>query len=358
MKAAARAPHALVPLLALLGTTACGDSTDPGGQRLDIEAGEVLLAIQSLVVPVRTSADAGSTLLGATDALVDAGVEFDREPPQPEKGEWLGFDFLPELASVVFPPEVQGQTFIYDPAREQWVIDESRTDAPETGIRVVWYALSNGFLVFPLNERGYIDLTDEDDGGALSLLGVRMVADNATETLLLSEFTRGHALTVDGTEEVERVEAAGFYSDGANDADFDLASVASADEATGGYLSSLDLELTSPGTGPSYAVHFEESAASSADDPRGRFLITVVRDGVTTVLDIDLPGEGDTDGSGTLSHAGTTIANVTLNSGQSRFTTPDGQRVDSGQAVELSALVRAMLIGWLDVVSSLPIFFD
>lgn len=346
-----RAPHLAPLLVALVGLTACGDSTSPG-ETIDIDAQDVLIAIETLVIPVRLSLNATTTLDDAIEDLTDQGVEFDRRGSR--IGEQLGIDLVPTVSNVVFPPDVIGQTIVFDPNLESWVVDPDRTGAPSDGIRVLWYERLNDAILFPLVEEGYIDLTDEDDTTPLSRLGVRIVTEADQATVLLADLIRAAEVTYEGDTEIEHVQAGGIYGDAERRIDLDVVSDIALDTLTAAEQATIDLTVSEIGAGRSYRVVLDQSRTGIDDPYIGDWEVTVVQNGVTTVLTLDVP-LNDTP-TGTLSHGGSVIADVVLESGQFRFTTPRGNQVSSGQASNLSVMAQAMLLGWAEVINYLPIY--
>lgn len=345
--------------LFLLAVTACSDTTEPGAT-VDIPAREVLTTIETLVLPVRASQPADTSLSEAASVLVAQGAVLDRAPAASALAAELGIDLIGSVASVELPPDLLGKTIVYDATTEQWVVSPDRTDAPADAVRVIWYRRTGGFLVFPLVEDGYVDLTDRDDGGELSKLGIRIVATVQAvdaEDIVLADFTRGSRITDDGVENTEHIEASGFYRAPGfdNDVDFDLTSTVVQNSDTGIQESSLDLALSAPAAGLSYTTAFT-STESGGTVTDGSFHITVTQSGATTVLDLVTPGTGGADFTGTLAHGGSMQANVTYDNSRFLFTTPQGERIASGQASNLSIVVQAMLVGWFEVVTYLPFF--
>ena len=107
------------------------------------------------------------------------------------------------------PEALQGGTFVYSRLDQQWVLDESRSDAPADAVRVMWYELDGaGELAVPLVEMGPMDLTAA--GGELDRLGVRVVDDQLGVVL---DFTQGYSESVSGTGTLERFAADGSFAE-------------------------------------------------------------------------------------------------------------------------------------------------
>jgi hypothetical protein len=96
----------------------------------------------------------------------------------------------------------RGKTFVYDPARDDYVIDPSRTGAPSTGVRFITYEVDRSGRPIVGRETGYADLIDQGDGSAQDIaLRFTVVLDRKTvldyRTTLNEDGDRG-ALTARG----------------------------------------------------------------------------------------------------------------------------------------------------------------
>ncbi len=94
----------------------------------------------------------------------------------------------------------RGQTYIYDAARHEWVIDPARTGAPATGVRFITYE-PNGAEPDPTRPIGHADLIDMGDASAGIALRLVVVEGALTivdyQTTLTGNDESGH-VTVDG----------------------------------------------------------------------------------------------------------------------------------------------------------------
>lgn len=129
----------------------------------------------------------------------------------------------PPISRVELPFTILGQTLVWDPDEDRYVVDPSRNDAPATGVRVVYYAMRplSGVPVEPVSELGFIDLTDEDTAGE-ERLGIRVVDTSGDADIDLLDYYVGF----DGDAEVEQgaatITAVGSLSDGTETVAFDL----------------------------------------------------------------------------------------------------------------------------------------
>jgi len=96
----------------------------------------------------------------------------------------------------------RGVTFVYDPDTDDYAADLTRSDAPETGVRFLMYAVDDAGIPIVEQETGYADLIDEGDGSVEDIvLRLRVVHE---EQIVLDYRTTldrdamGGALTIDG----------------------------------------------------------------------------------------------------------------------------------------------------------------
>jgi hypothetical protein len=114
---------------------------------------------------------------------------------------------------ALFPADVLGKTFVYDPNTDQYVQDPNRTGAPLNGVRFILYSVdSNGNPIVPLQELGHVDLTDEsspsaDVLGVAVLLGSTTIADYSisavTTTSTVSLSASGFVRNATGSQQVD-----------------------------------------------------------------------------------------------------------------------------------------------------------
>lgn len=88
-------------------------------------------------------------------------------------------DFGATATLALFPADLLGRTLVYDSTAGSYEVDSTRTDAPGAGIRVALYAVDPVLnkLVYPLNEIGYLDLTDVSTPSADAVQIVAVVND-------------------------------------------------------------------------------------------------------------------------------------------------------------------------------------
>jgi len=96
--------------------------------------------------------------------------------------DWTRYDSPDGPAAVTFPADLLGKTLVYNPATEQYEVDDTLDDpVPANGIWLVLYAVDPILhqIVEPLTEVGYLELTDEDTP-AMDALGIKAVINDVT----------------------------------------------------------------------------------------------------------------------------------------------------------------------------------
>ncbi len=318
--------------------SACDDGTSPidlGG----MDPAAITAAVDGLVAPLYASGEAVAGLRGAETVLVAAGLIPAADSDEP---------------TAQLPPEVLGSTYVYQPNSFSWGVDESRTDAPADGIRLVWYRLdSSGRIVEPLVEKGYIDIRPAPSG-ELDPVSTRIVNTEEGTTILL-DFSQGYAAPGDvgGTETLV---ASGSYSDGTETATFSLRWERSANGVSG------DVTDTYRVTIQQGSIRYDVDVDGSIDGSTGRsddlVRASVVRDGVTTAIELRSIGVGQTleDATGSVSHAGVEVAEIRLNGNSYEFVGPNGGEIPAVQAGDLNRLFGSLTLDWAVLFFDLPLY--
>lgn len=354
-------PLAAVALLA----AGCGDGNDPTDPLENFDAAALTTAMDATFAPIESSGEPtwvladfyGSVLVPQADggALVRAPrVSGPRSRALSGGGIVEVQRTLGLSAQSDIPAEIQGKTFIYNPDTAAWEVDASRTGAPATGVRVVWYAIdATGMYVLPLQERGYIDITDEDTA-TRERIGVEIVR-TAGGTVTLSDFIYGSGYSDDGTTWQEHYEITGFFGDGTQQVDVAVTI------GTEGTWSTLDethaWDIRFEGTQGSYRSVMSGSWDNATSSYEETFLVTVNRAGATTVLDLSFTGDDVSGtGTGTLSHEGALIANITFGEQNMVLTKAGGGSFTSQQQSELQTVILTMFVYGPMVLLNLPFF--
>lgn len=343
---------ALLLALPLIG---CDSGTEPRGTLGDLNPGEVESAVNDLMTPIQGMAAPTTAVKSAFPTLTEQGLTFDRADQPALEG--IPARTVPDgtlvAPDVVIPLEIQGRTFAYDTAAAGWAVDSTRTDAPADGVRVIWYRTDPSGRLLVGEEAGYVDLTDEDDGGSSSAIGIRMVATTDSGTVAIAEITESLALS-DSSEDFG---ALGYYGGGTERIDFSLTSYAATDTATGDHEFAVVVDLDGPAASYTLDITGTETGATGAVEQN--VLASVNMNGVTTELDLDLAVDetGSQSGTGTLSHDNTERARITVEENDFGYTDADGEALDAGQAGELDSLVRVLFLAGLEILTRMPLLF-
>lgn len=221
-------------------------------------------------------------------------------------------------AAILIPDQYRGRTYVYVPG-EGYQYDDTRTDAPATGVRFVIYAVDpiTGDPVEPLNEIGSADLIDESTETVAS---VRLRVESQSVEYL------NYAVTASGPPTSPTVVIEGFATDGTDRADFTLehaleATFAGADVDVNYDISVNDFSISA-------AIHWATDGESNTIDIDMEF-----RAGGNMV---ELDGQvTDEAGSLTVTANGTTFATINL--------TPTSIEVVNGDGEPLTVAERETL---------------
>ncbi len=109
----------------------------------------------------------------------------------------------------------RGKTFVYDPGRDEYVVDPDRSGAPATGVRFIVYEAAANGRPDPDREIGHADLVDEGDGSDQDVVLHLIVVVGGSVVL-------DYRTSVDGGEGVGAVSVDGFLRGDGNRLDFDI----------------------------------------------------------------------------------------------------------------------------------------
>ena len=316
--------HRSVPLLLIAMVAACGDSTGPEDfSPTDVNAtAEVVLAalgdnegLASLMVL------APYMQFGAAQMAL-AVAPFDPTEPQAVTAaarlqgiRTAGPSFGSSASLALFPADLLGKTFVFDLELERYAVDESRTGAPDDGVRVILYAVDPvlGQILTPLDEVGYLDLIDVSTASSDALRLVAVI-DNVTFLDYTASITQTTASAT--------LAAVGFLSNGTDQVDFDLSVTATLSGA------SLDYLLSSGGN----SVRLEASFSDDDD-----FAVTLtIEDGDDTVV-LTVTSTPSTV-SGQITYNGDVAITISGTPVEPTFTRPDGTPLTEQEIDALLAL--------------------
>lgn len=212
-----------VGLLSLVALAACESSTGPESARTldpnlalgDYQAMDKILATDALA---GFRALGGRSGLGTSSAMELAGRIVDARDGSGARD--LTLQLARQLSGAAATKEIlsarlRGMTLVYDPAKDTYIVNPSRTGAPANGVRFVTYEVDAAGKPVPSQESGYADFLDEGaTTGETIALRLKVVHEGATH---LDYRTR---LTFAG--ETGSISVDGFMSDGTSRLDFDV----------------------------------------------------------------------------------------------------------------------------------------
>lgn len=345
-------PLALVAFMA----AGCGGDggTDPEDVLADFDATEITAVTESFAGPLEASAEA-NTLVGNFFYTVMSGLAFDRESAIARLGDSRIQSFVRTMnfrTQAEIPAELLGKTFVWSTTEERWVADDSRTGAPADGLRVIWYVADEfGEVAVPLSERGYIDVRDVSTTTMerLAIEAVRTVGGSLT----VADYVYGYGYTDNDVEWAEQVVLEGTFTNGTQSVEVGMYLDDSGNWTTGDEAYTWALSFEGPAGSYTWEMDGEWDGTSESDS--GTFDVTVNADGVATVLVLEFFGTDD--GSGTLSHGGVVIANVSMANDDFVLSKPGGGSFTTEQETQLETVISSMIIYGPLLLFSLPFFF-
>ncbi len=345
---------ALTGLFAFGLLAACSDSTGPEFTADNAE--EVAASLEGVSATVEAPDDALQSLALAGQAL-QLGVGFDVAAAIPTDFE-LSPAALRDIGAIrpttLLPANYLGVTLVYHEG-EEWYIPSDRTGAPENGVRIIYYAMDPVLEkpVSPLQELGYIDLTDEGTA-ASERLGIAIVSTSGDSDVTLADYYVDFAWEETQTSFTVNVAALGFVSDGTNQLDFDLNQSLMATE--GGDLS-MTMDHTLSVAQEDVSVNLTASAGFNLTteeiaDMEATFIIEHGANRVVLEATVSF-GETETI-EGTITFNGDLVANISGDAENPTITKPDGTELTEAEV----AALRRIFDGVTDVFDFVEDIFD
>lgn len=349
-----------LPIAVVLAAAACDSAAPPEDAWENFDPQAVMAAAEEVVAPAAASEEANIALHDAAGDLILMGVEFAPEAEIRPLRQPQAAVFAPTVAyrtMLTIPAELQGRTFVYDPAAGGWEVDDARTGAPANGVRIVYYATTaTGDYALPLSERGYIDLTDEDTS-TQSRVGVHIVRTTGGTDLTLADYIQGYSETETAAGWVSRVQAEGLFSDGTDQVNFTFAAVDSLDNATEESAWTFGMSFEGENADYEWRAEGVDQISGAYDE---QYRISLARQGEVTGLELDFSGTSTTDdASGILSHRGITLANIALSEAGDSFvfTKPGGDSFTQSEQQTLESLLFTLIFAGFNILSYLPLLF-
>jgi hypothetical protein len=312
--------------LALIAVVAaCGDSTGPedfSPTDTDVQTAAIRSVIEGNTTVATIAVLAPFMQFGAPQLALSVAPFDPTEPSGAAAAERLqalraaGPSFGTSGSLALFPADLLGKTLVFDPDLERYAVDESRTGAPATGVRLILYAVNPvlGQILFPLNEVGHLDLIDVSTAASDAL---RLVAVVEGETHL--DYTA--SITVTTTSAT--LAAEGFLSDGTDQVDFDLSLTGTANAV------SLDYLITHTGN----SVRLQATLSGSDDDIQAT--LTILGDGDTVVMTVTTTPSTV---SGQITYNGDVAITISGTPNAPTFARPDGTPLTEAEIDALMTL--------------------
>jgi hypothetical protein len=231
----------------------------------------------------------------------------------------IGPFLSPANPAAIFPVDLLGATFVYNVETGEYEVDPDRTEAPESGIRILLYAVDPILRqpVTPLDSVGYLDLTDESSPSA-DALGVLAVVNGVTYLDYL-------ASAVQETGSVTFT-ADGYLSDGATQVRFTLSHVWS--EASG---VTVDYSIWIPGQDTELDLELNLDVQAEVVT----MYLSVAHDGETVTLEATAT---ETTLDGSVEHNANLVVDISGTPQQPVFTDAAGNELTNQELSALAAL--------------------
>ena len=215
-----------VTLLAVfaMGTAACSDDGSTGLSGLDFDPQATEQATENLQARLNQDSDIMISLGLASEGLSQAGAvsmvmprDLDRAVTPMSAQVLRGYTLSGSSAEPIFPSNLLGVTFEWSFEFGRYEMSE-RAGAPANGVRFVLYAINplTRQPAEPLNELGFLDLTDEGDAAA-TRLGIYAESGG---TALVDYFIEASYALLGAEDFSVTVGAEGYVSDGSEQLDF------------------------------------------------------------------------------------------------------------------------------------------
>lgn len=330
-----------------LSLAACSQTDGPSEFNPSGVSADIAYAQTAFDSPISASfnaagGDIGATLGQAAAVVLSPGTPL-MHPASTERYAKSLARLLPaangiNAAVAAIPAEMLGKTFVWDVNTDVYVASDL-SGAPAKGVRFLLYAVNpvTGQPVEPLDELGYVDVTDVSSGST-----------QATRILVYADGVSYFDYTVrgTGTSSSGALTVEGFASNGVNRVNFDLQNTIA--QSTNGMVLTLDYALSIPSRGLelSYTATFGNIAPEQ----------------VAVTLDFSISGRnGDIRLSGTYGASGgafsvkvngSVFATVTIGDGAPVITSATGTALTPEEEASLQAML-AFYDGSLGVFDNL-----
>jgi hypothetical protein len=301
-------PLALWALLAA-GLAACGSDPTGPGDPFDPEAtaaalsdvsgafqDDDVMASLELVQPALAAEGGLAAVLGPT-----ATLPWKLRPAAPVTATGLSASMM----VPIFPTNLLGRTFEWDDALGRYAVTD-RAGAPADGVRFILYAVDPVTHVpaTPLNELGFLDLTDESSASS-TRLGVHAETGGTTRL----DYFIAASYAVSTSSVTATVSSEGYASDGATRLDFDLAE--SLTVTDGSDVVGIDLrhELAVAGQDLRVVLTMTGDVDFSTLQESFDLALRIENGGNVTVMTGAVALDGTLDGS--IRHNGSTVVTIT-----------------------------------------------
>jgi hypothetical protein len=347
-------------LTATLLLAACSNSaTGPGGAA-NFDAQATAQRAQSVTSTAESDPNLGPSLGLVSDALstssampsvagffVGQGLRPMLDPGAVQAmirdlgGSGVGGGSNPALRlSLLLPDSLMGSTFVWNTTTGHYEVDGARTGAPSNGLRFIYYAIDpiTKKPAEPLNELGYIDLTDQSTQTSGLVLGVKVVNTSGSSDVTLVDYTVEGSVVLAGDTQLS-ARAQGYLSDGTDRLDFTLTEQVVIPAGSSTVTGTAHYQLASGGvtvvldTDGSFDLDTGQMTSATLD-------LSISQDTDTALVHLSLAADGTLDGH--VDYQGTTVILIGGTVDQPTFSKPDGSALTDQDKQALKSLVDAI----------------
>ena len=313
----------MAALMTVLAVAACGDDgTGPGDQPFNAEQAVENYAAVNVVLdsePFQSFQNIGGVVFGGA-----TNEAFDVLRGQGSAGRFMA------AHDATISEENRGKTFVYDATEMEYVWDEERTGAPETGVRFIIYSEDGSGNPDPEDERGYADLIDLGDESTSDMV---LRLEGVYDAVQFLEYQ----LEVNNDEETGAVDLAvdGFLSDGTERLDFEIDAASSSDETTNETTTTLAYRLRIDAR--NFEVNSTLTLVLDSQENESSTVDMTVQHG-TDVVRLEATGD-DTMVNGTITVGGEIFALVTGDPDNPTITKADGSSLTASEIQALANMI-------------------
>lgn len=326
--------------LALFMMTACDDDSTGPGDPDAVDPVTTSQALDDLSDQFFTENEAVQSLNALAPFIVGAGLDIvpatvaPANPTELENFTARAWDAVRRvvdrrsegelLASI--PVDLLGKTLVFNPETGAYEVDPERTDAPESGVRFILYAVDpiTEQPITPLQEIGWVDIVDTSSAPTVN---VALTAVVNGETLI------DYSVEATASETDFSITSSGFFSDGTEQLSFDL------DLSGTGTTETLTIDgsLNLAATDVTVSVNLGTTFDATTEQGTASLTAAIEHQGNTVSFGVDVDAEGNISGDVRFNGAVVALISGNVETEEFSITNAEGGELT---AEEIEALER------------------